>query len=636
MLKLGEMWLPSQLPRKLAACERDVHSDAAEVRASAVTDLVAHTRDAPRRRDRALALISAAVGDPAPTVRAAAAIALADAEGGRVHAAPLIAAVDDDDDEVRQLAITALGELGEPSAVTRLVRAAEDDRPSMRYQAVIALARIEDAGPEVRVKALLRASSETTTSTSATSRCASAEEHFAEDVPERLRLRAVALLADEQSDVAIAAALFLGHAGDDRAKDVLRRVVRGELPAQREDEREAVQAHRRARHARRHGRARATRVRPHAARARHLRVPRDHRPRADGPPTRGCSHPERHALAQPQTARGGHHRGDPSQARKRMNLEGVQYDEGARAHVESYFLKINDPDARRALWVKATILANERERVAEAWAIAFARGKSPIAFKTTVDLGGASFSRQAIDVAMPRFALTRAHARGDVGDVSFDVALSDDSEPLVQNRHVRMYEGPFPSSKTLTPMPNLRARGEVRVPGEDAWKVDGWRGSLGHNWGRGHAYAYAWGHCNVWNEMDDVVFEGTSARVRVGPVLLPTSTLLFVRTGGQTYALNRMRRVFFQHGAMTFRRWTFSARGPSVSVRGELWADTDDMAGLRYENPTGETTYCLNSKLASARLEVTLAGRRPLVLTSRAAALEIGTRDPNHGVRMVA
>jgi HEAT repeat protein len=233
------MWLPSQLPRKLAACERDVHSDAAEVRASAVTDLVAHTRDA-ATRDRALALISAAVGDPSPKVRAAAAIALADAEGGRVHAAPLIAAVDDDDDEVRQLAITALGELGEPSAVTRLVRAAEDDRPSMRYQAVIALARIEDAGPEVRVKALLRASSDDDFNIRyiAMRLC---EEHFAEDVPERLRLRAVALLGDEQPDVAIAAALFLGHAGDDRAKDVLRRVVRGELPAQREDEREAVE-----------------------------------------------------------------------------------------------------------------------------------------------------------------------------------------------------------------------------------------------------------------------------------------------------------------------------------------------------------------------------------------------------------
>jgi HEAT repeat protein len=69
-----------------------------------------------------------------------------------------------------------------------------------------------------------------------------AEEHFTpEDTPERLRLRAVALLDDDSTDVAVAAALFLGHAGDDRAKPLLRRVVRGEVDVQREDEREAVE-----------------------------------------------------------------------------------------------------------------------------------------------------------------------------------------------------------------------------------------------------------------------------------------------------------------------------------------------------------------------------------------------------------
>ena len=232
------MWLPSQLPRKFAACERDVHAEKADVRASAVTDLVRHTRD-PETRDRALELIGEALRDSSAKVRARAAIALADGDGGHIHIEALLAAVDDEDDEVRQLAITALGEIGDARAVPRLVRAAEDPRPSMRYQAVIALSRL-DADEETRVKVLLRASSDGDFNIRYIA-MRLAEEHFAKPAPERLRLRAVSLLDDEQRDVAVAAAIFLGHAGDDRAKPLRRRLVKGDLAVQREDEREAVE-----------------------------------------------------------------------------------------------------------------------------------------------------------------------------------------------------------------------------------------------------------------------------------------------------------------------------------------------------------------------------------------------------------
>jgi HEAT repeat protein len=235
-------WLPSQLPRTFAACERDVTSEKADVRASAVSDLVAHTRD-PSTRTRSLELLAAALEDPEARVRARAAIALADGDGGHVHTDALITAVGDADDEVRQLAITALGEIGDERAIPRLLRAAEDERASMRYQAVIALARLE-IDDELRTKVLLRATSDDDFNIRYIA-MRLAEEHFAPDetkpAPERLRLRAVAMLDDDERDVTVAAAIFLGHAGDERGKPLLRRVVRAEIPAQREDEREAVE-----------------------------------------------------------------------------------------------------------------------------------------------------------------------------------------------------------------------------------------------------------------------------------------------------------------------------------------------------------------------------------------------------------
>jgi hypothetical protein len=324
--------------------------------------------------------------------------------------------------------------------------------------------------------------------------------------------------------------------------------------------------------------------------------------------------------------------------------EGVRYPGGRRGHVESYFLKINDPTGTRALWVKATIFAAQAKRggevLAESWAIAFDResGRGHVAIKTTVPFGHAHFSRERLDVALPDLTMTRERVKGDLrrGDESlaFDLELTDPSQPLVHYPLARMYDGPFPSGKAMTPLPDLRASGEVRVRGE-TWDVRGWRGSLGHNWQSRHPVLYGWGHCNQWDQDDDVVFEGVSGRVRVGPATLPMMTVLLLRYHGVRYELNRLVDIPRIHAAVTFRRWEFSGANPMLSLRGELWSTPEDMVGLHYANPDGTMNYCLNSKLASARLEVTLRGRAPVTLTSRAAALEIGTRDPNHGVTMV-
>lgn len=311
--------------------------------------------------------------------------------------------------------------------------------------------------------------------------------------------------------------------------------------------------------------------------------------------------------------------------------DGVRF-EHQPAHVESYFLKINSPDMTRALWIKATILAKpEYDPIAESWMIAFERGFPPVATKQTVPLRDARFASHAIDLDVGGLTLTRHRAHAE----SFDLEMEDASPPFVFFPYARMYTGRFPSSKITSPMPSLVARGTVRA-GDRTWKVDGWRGLLGHNWGRGHAFAYAWGHCNVWDDASETaVFEGMSARVRVGPILVPTTTLLALRVDGETHMLTHLRELARNRGAMTFRRWRFSGRDPSIRIRGELTAETNDMVGLHYENPDGAMTYCLNSKLASARIEIEPRRGRVRVLTSRAAALEIGTRDSHHGVTMV-
>jgi hypothetical protein len=46
-------------------------------------------------------------------------------------------------------------------------------------------------------------------------------------------------------------------------------------------------------------------------------------------------------------------------------------------------------------------------------------------------------------------------------------------------------------------------------------------------------------------------------------------------------------------------------------------------------------SYCLNAKLARARIRFEAEGARPVELSSGAAALEIVTRRGDHGIKML-
>jgi hypothetical protein len=114
------------------------------------------------------------------------------------------------------------------------------------------------------------------------------------------------------------------------------------------------------------------------------------------------------------------------------------------------------------------------------------------------------------------------------------------------------------------------------------------------------------------------------------------ATAAFVRLGKRRFDLNAASALAHNRGIVSLRRWEIDASHGGVRVKCELAAETDDLVGLHYANPNAATTYCLNSKLAKARIEIDIPGEPPIVANSRAAAFEIGTRDPAHGVRMHA
>lgn len=330
-----------------------------------------------------------------------------------------------------------------------------------------------------------------------------------------------------------------------------------------------------------------------------------------------------------------------------LDWNAVRVDREPGDHVESYFLKANEPTGERALWIKATLFSSSREPgrvLAEGWAIVFDRrpaaeggAQHHVAVKSTLPYGETRFSDRSLDVRWEGFSLEPGATRGELStkghtiawDLRFEGALS----PMVPFFHPAMYRGKFPKSKLVTPYPSLAFSGTISADGVEH-TVDGWRGMQGHNWGRGHADRYAWSQCNVWDQDEDFILEALAGQVRVGPVLTPLVTIACVRHRGVRYDFNRPRTLLKARSDVTPRHFSFTAESPEARIEGALDASVDDMVGLYYENPSGPTTHCLNSKLASARVRFEASGRAPLVLTSRAAALEVGTHDVTHGVRM--
>lgn len=209
------------LPRTLEAALRDSENPRADVRLGTLADLKRHARDGSDAARRLLAQLLAR--DPEPRVRAGAALALADIDA-HTELPALVAATADQDASVRQMALLGVGELAAPEhAEARSVatRGLVDRVPAVRYQAVVALARLQgdasleallvgtrDPDPEVRHVAFRVA-----------------EEVFgkrsAEQVPLPLRQRARGALRDDNRGVQVAAAILLSVLGDPAGRERL-------------------------------------------------------------------------------------------------------------------------------------------------------------------------------------------------------------------------------------------------------------------------------------------------------------------------------------------------------------------------------------------------------------------------------
>ena len=98
---------------------------------------------------------------------------------------------------------------------------------------------------------------------------------------------------------------------------------------------------------------------------------------------------------------------------------GLRFDpRQGRGHLESYFVKANDPRGERALWLRWTIYASDRSpdrALAEVWGIAFGAKGGHVAVKSTVPFAEGQFARDGLAIEVDGCALAPlARAEGSI------------------------------------------------------------------------------------------------------------------------------------------------------------------------------------------------------------------------------
>ncbi len=278
-------------------------------------------------------------------------------------------------------------------------------------------------------------------------------------------------------------------------------------------------------------------------------------------------------------------------------------------YYESRYIRANHPGRPEALWLRETLLLPQTGSAsADVWVMLFdPAGAGNRALKVPHPVDNADFRADPWCARIGSTTLDDHCARGELTaqnrTASWDFRMSYRSHEPVRLLTERGYAARLPSAKTLVRSPLARFDGHLKID-DSGIAVDGWTGSVNHNWGRRHTPAYAFGQvCGFDNEPESTL-EIVTARAGVGPVSLPPVTLLVLRHGGRDFAVRSVLAARHTSARYSPFAWSFTARVDGLTLDGEMTAEPGHVIGLTYTDTNGTSKYCYNSAIATCKLRL--------------------------------
>ena len=314
---------------------------------------------------------------------------------------------------------------------------------------------------------------------------------------------------------------------------------------------------------------------------------------------------------------------------------------------EVWYLKFNNVEAARALWLRFTVLIrnDKSKEVAEVWAIFFDANDGSVhkvGIKNTWPI--ASFENMETQgLRIEHNSLLPDRTEGSVSDDNHQLRWSLFLKPL-NNLQFDFVPAMLPRFKLVkntaaTVYENLAFSGWCEVDGA-RYEWTNAPGMQGHLSGPRNGHSWAWGHCNCFSDPSGayapVVWDGLCARAPLGKGAAPPLTSMFFRIGDKTYHVNTMRDVLRSRSHYDFDQFTFRVKKCGVLFEGTVSARLEDYAGVTYEDTDGSLLYCHNSKISDMILSVTHAnGATTEYKANRAVAYEVVSREAHPNVPLL-
>ena len=311
-------------------------------------------------------------------------------------------------------------------------------------------------------------------------------------------------------------------------------------------------------------------------------------------------------------------------------------------YYESRYIRANDSERPRALWLRETLLLpTAGDPVADVWVMVFdPEGAGNRALKEPYPIDAAVYDYDDWTARIGAATIDDRSAQGVVTgkkrSARWDFRITHGTEEPVKLLTERAYKARIPTAKTTVRHPLARFDGLLEL--DDARiVVDGWTGSVNHNWGTKHTPAYAFGQVCGFDGAPESTLEIVTARTAIGPVKLPAVTLFVFRHAGHEFAVRSIGGTLNTHGRYRPFSWTFGARNNDGMIEGEIFTEPTDVIGLTYTDTDGGSKYCYNSAIATCRIQVLGEGfERTELVATRRTMFEILTDTRHDTVPLLA
>jgi hypothetical protein len=324
----------------------------------------------------------------------------------------------------------------------------------------------------------------------------------------------------------------------------------------------------------------------------------------------------------------------------------ARWDGRRRGHYEVWYLTLNDPKSRDGYWIRYTLespLDGHGEPYAQLWFARFSTGATDPArtFGINRKLPIASYAAVTAPfvVTMGGARLAHDHARGALsGDghaAEWDLRWKPQGHTLYHLPRVMYRRGGLGETTVLSPNVDVALTGTITVDGQRFELCDA-PGGQTHLWGKKHAHAWAWGHCNAFDDAPGAALEVLAVRLRRRRIDLPSMTVCTLRLDGEELAFNHFHQALWVPAAtMGTGLFRVTARSLMDRVEGEFSCRPDDMVRANYHDPDGDPSYCHNTCTGDLRLTLSrrVRGRwreRAVMVAPRRGHFEVAgrARDP--------